>query len=171
MNFARPIDFAALMEPVALKLLGEPNTRLSTPPRVIRFGTRGSLAVDTEEGKWFDHEKQIGGGVLDLISHKTGRNRGEALAWLKRERIYSSETRPSAAQPCKPATASRPSHIVATYDYVDENGELIFQVVRFDPKDFRQRRPARADDDPGKVRAGWVWNSTVCRPCHINCPS
>jgi hypothetical protein len=30
--------------------------------------------------------------------------------------------------------------IVATYDYHDEHGALLFQVVRFDPKDFRQRR-------------------------------
>ncbi|MEX5215306.1 MAG: AAA family ATPase [Nitrospiraceae bacterium] len=40
--------------------------------------------------------------------------------------------------------------IVATYDYVDEAGGLLFQVVRFEPKDFRQRRP----DGHG----GWVWN-------------
>jgi hypothetical protein len=38
--------------------------------------------------------------------------------------------------------------ITATYDYVDELGCLLFQVVRFDPKDFRQRRP---DGD------GWKW--------------
>jgi len=31
--------------------------------------------------------------------------------------------------------------IVATYDYTGELGELLFQVVRFEPKDFRQRRP------------------------------
>ena len=31
--------------------------------------------------------------------------------------------------------------IVATYDYTDASGELLFQVLRFDPKDFRQRRP------------------------------
>ena len=31
--------------------------------------------------------------------------------------------------------------IVATYDYTDENGTLLYQVVRYDPKDFRQRRP------------------------------
>jgi putative DNA primase/helicase len=31
--------------------------------------------------------------------------------------------------------------IVATYDYHDEHGARLFQVVRFDPKDFRQRRP------------------------------
>ena len=40
--------------------------------------------------------------------------------------------------------------IVAEYDYADENGKLLFQVVRFAPKDFRQRRP--------DGRGGWVWN-------------
>lgn len=30
--------------------------------------------------------------------------------------------------------------IVATYDYTDEAGTLLFQVVRFEPKNFRQRR-------------------------------
>jgi hypothetical protein len=40
--------------------------------------------------------------------------------------------------------------ISATYDYVDEQCELLFQVVRFDPKDFRQRRP----DGNG----GWTWD-------------
>lgn len=39
--------------------------------------------------------------------------------------------------------------IVATYDYTDEAGKLLYQVVRFDPKDFRQRRP----DGNG----GWTW--------------
>ena len=88
MILAERIDFAALMEPVAIKLLGEPNTKLSKPPRDVRFGTRGSMAANFEDGKWFDHENQIGGGVLDLITHETGRNRGEALAWLKTEGIY-----------------------------------------------------------------------------------
>jgi putative DNA primase/helicase len=40
--------------------------------------------------------------------------------------------------------------IVATYPYTDEGGELLFQVVRFQPKDFRQRRP--------DGRGGWIWN-------------
>ncbi|HVU88049.1 MAG TPA: phage/plasmid primase, P4 family [Pirellulales bacterium] len=39
--------------------------------------------------------------------------------------------------------------IVATYDYRDEAGNLLFQVVRYDPKDFRQRSP----DGNG----GWSW--------------
>src|ERR1017187_4171575 len=39
--------------------------------------------------------------------------------------------------------------IVATYDYKDAEGKLLFQCVRFEPKDFRQRRP----DGNG----GWIW--------------
>jgi 5S rRNA maturation endonuclease (ribonuclease M5) len=50
--------------------------------------------------------------------------------------------------------ASRPrrasKELVATYDYVDEGGALCFQVCRFKPKDFRQRRP----DGKG----GWTWD-------------
>lgn len=39
---------------------------------------------------------------------------------------------------------------VASYDYYDASGCLQYQVVRFEPKDFRQRRPDGA--------GGWVWN-------------
>jgi AAA domain len=31
--------------------------------------------------------------------------------------------------------------VVATYPYTDENGELLYEVLRYSPKDFRQRRP------------------------------
>jgi putative DNA primase/helicase len=39
--------------------------------------------------------------------------------------------------------------IVATYDYTDEHGNLLYQVVRYQPKDFKQRRP--------DGRGGWIW--------------
>ena len=39
--------------------------------------------------------------------------------------------------------------IVATYNYTDAAGELLYQIVRFDPKDFRQRYP--------DGRGGWIW--------------
>ena len=42
------------------------------------------------------------------------------------------------------------SQLVATYDYRDETGELLYQAVRYSPKDFKQRRP----DGKG----GWIWN-------------
>jgi RecA-family ATPase len=37
----------------------------------------------------------------------------------------------------------------ATYQYTDETGELLYEVLRYEPKTFRQRRP----DGNG----GWIW--------------
>lgn len=52
--------------------------------------------------------------------------------------------------PTPPAASlrSRPE-IAATYDYANEAGQLVLQVVRLRPKTFRQRRP----DGQG----GWEW--------------
>ena len=36
--------------------------------------------------------------------------------------------------------------IVATYDYADESGAVLFQCVRYEPKDFRQRQPGGTAD-------------------------
>ncbi len=49
-------------------------------------------------------------------------------------------------------TSRRRGQIVKTYDYVDAEGELLFQVCRLDPKGFRQRRP-----DPNRP-GHWVWS-------------
>jgi 5S rRNA maturation endonuclease (ribonuclease M5) len=40
--------------------------------------------------------------------------------------------------------------IIAKYPYTDQQGRVLYEVVRFAPKDFRQRRP----DGEG----GWLWN-------------
>lgn len=39
--------------------------------------------------------------------------------------------------------------IIATYDYTDANGKLLYQVLRYEPKDFRQRQP--------NGNGGWTW--------------
>jgi P4 family phage/plasmid primase-like protien len=46
-----------------------------------------------------------------------------------------------------------PARIVATYPYHDAAGKLLFEVVRYDPKDFKQRRPDATAID------GWIWNT------------
>ncbi|WP_051325999.1 ATP-binding protein [Glycomyces tenuis] len=38
------------------------------------------------------------------------------------------------------------STMIATYDYVDEDGKLLYQVCRFEPKKFLQRRPLPGGD-------------------------
>jgi len=59
-----------------------------------------------------------------------------------------------AAMGLQPSDLSMPvtgaKKIVETYDYSDESGQLLYQTVRYEPKDFRQRRP----DGKG----GWIWD-------------
>lgn len=135
-------DYIDLMEPVARRLLGVPNPRLSSRDE-WRYGSRGSLSVKVggeHRGTWSDHEAGSGGGVLDLVARVKGGDRRAANDWLKAEFDLSDD---------RPAPAAR-ARIVATYPYTDEHGELLFEVVRLEPKDFRQRRP----DGNG----GYIWN-------------
>lgn len=69
------------------------------------------------------------------------------------------------------AAAGKPRRrIVATYDYRDAAGQLLFQVVRFEPKDFRQRRPARPGDPPDATRDGWAWSTAGIEPVPYRLP-
>lgn len=52
---------------------------------------------------------------------------------------------------------------VESYDYTDEAGTVLFQVVRFEPKDFRHRRP--------DGRGGWLWNLENTRRVLFRLPS
>jgi hypothetical protein len=144
-----PADLAAQIEAVARRLLGEPNRTLSSRTQ-WRYGTHGSLCVEVagdRAGTRFDFEANDGGGVLDLVTRQTGLAKGEAAEWLGSELGVHIDGKPQA----KPKR-----RMVATYDYRNEAGELLFQVVRNAPKDFRQRRP---DGD-----GGWTWRVKGVRP-------
>jgi putative DNA primase/helicase len=54
-----------------------------------------------------------------------------------------------------PNNVARRGRILATYPYHDEGGELLYEVVRFEPKTFAMRRP--------DGRGGWVWNMAGVR--------
>src|SRR5262249_13108401 len=72
---------------------------------------------------------------------------------------YHAPSRPR-GEPGMSAASSAPADgrpkVVATYDYCDAQGALLFQTVRLEPgedghsKTFRQRRP--------HGQGGWVWN-------------
>ena len=67
----------------------------------------------------------------------------------------------------KSATKQPKQRIVKTYDYLDESRKLLYQVVRYEPKDFKIRRPnpknppdleRRIDpNDPDDQRKHWLW--------------
>jgi putative DNA primase/helicase len=137
-------DLARHIGDIARAILGEPNTALSTRQE-LRFGQHGSVAVvvrGPKAGAWYDHENERGGGVWDLIRVFGSKVDGEVVAWLKTIGI---EIDP------KPGFG----RMIATYYYRDESGKLLFQVVRFEPKDFKQRRPDGA--------GGWIWNTKGVR--------
>lgn len=161
-------DFARFMPDVAAELLGPPNKRLSSKSE-LRFGTNGSLSIDLDKATFYDHERKAGGGVLDLIAWQTGRHNngsaGGAVEWL-RDHGYGVDEPAAAASPA-PARA----HIAATYDYVDERGDLLFQVVRYAPKTFRQRRKPTAEDPPERISDGWVWSVKGVRQVPYRLPA
>lgn len=54
------------------------------------------------------------------------------------------------------------AQIVATYDYRSSKGVLLYQVVRYSPKTFKQRRP-----HPTK-EGEWVWHMLSCEDARKN---
>jgi AAA domain len=64
----------------------------------------------------------------------------------------------------KPLTRNAPDPVVATYDYVDEQGKLLFQVLRTASKRFRQRIPDPAQPD------GWRWQVGATRRVPFRLP-
>jgi hypothetical protein len=125
------------MEKVACALLGNPTKRTA---KELRYRTRGSLEIDLAKGTFSDHETGEGGGVLDLIKREKKCDNKSAIAYMR-------------AIGCEVGGRNiKQRKIVASYDYVDEHGNHLFQVVRFEPKDFRQRlRDTTAKD-------GWSWS-------------
>ena len=66
--------------------------------------------------------------------------------------------------PIKPAEAKQAARrLVKSYGYTDEDGRLLFEACRFEPKDFRQRRP----DGNG----GWIWDAKGTRKVLFHLPS
>ncbi len=147
--------FGPHVEAVARHFWGEPNAHASSQAE-LRFGAHGSKSVDLEKGTWFDHEAAEGGGVLDLVAREANLKNGEAATFLKNELGLALGDAPGWSAAVK--SKAQPRRIVAAYDYATADGEVIFEVVRYEPKTFRQRRPATKADDPSSVRDGYVWS-------------
>lgn len=91
-----------------------------------------SFRVNEGKQTWFCDPCNKGGSVIDFVMLKENIDTGAAMQKLGG----------------KSNTSAAPVE-VAWYDYVDENGAVLYQVVRFVPKTFRQRH---------KVNGQWVWS-------------
>lgn len=100
-----------------------------------------SLNFNAATGKFYCHGCQAGGDILTFYGMLTGldpvNDFPEILKRISEEFSINGQ-------------GAEKSKIVKTYEYLDEKGDLLFQVCRLDPKSFRQRRP----DGNGS----WSWN-------------
>src|ERR1700689_4009205 len=159
------IDWRQVIRFAATAAWGQPNLAISTGTH-LRFGNHGSKVADLREGTWHDFEGEWrvgetpGGGCLDLIKLylKTGDD-AAAITW-GRQQLGSGIVAPAPAlQRQRPAVVPR---IVKEYSYRGPDNREVHQVLKYDPKDFRQRRRPRASDPPEDIRGGWVWNINGC---------
>lgn len=117
------------MPELASALLGQRNNALSRRDE-WRFGSNGSLAVivaGPKRGRWFDHERGVGGHALELLAHihrvPMRQARRLALDWLGED-------------PCPPFPRMRPQKTVhASFGAVSQRSGGV-------PLDSRTRRLA-----------------------------
>ncbi len=109
------------------------------------FHEDNNASLQLSQGMAYCHAEKKGWDVVALHQAAMGTTFQETVKTLAQELGLGSPDKNGTRSDQK----TKPK-IVATYDYTDEAGELLFQVVRFDPKGFRQRRP----DGKG----GWNWN-------------
>lgn len=112
----------------------------------IHNGRRDSFSVNMETGLWRCHSECDEGGDayrfeerLMNVPHKEARKSVDQMAGIE------------TSKPSEKSGVAAFGRLIATYDYYDENGTLSYQVLRYEPKNFRQRRP-----DP-EGRDGWSW--------------
>jgi len=107
-----------------------------------------SLQVNAKKNAWLCGPCGAGGNPWQLAAFIAGLSPDDkpaVTAWLRERGLLDGNDRGGGGE----------RRIVATYDYRDESGELLFQTVRYQPKDFRQRR---ADG-----KGGWIWNLDAVR--------
>jgi hypothetical protein len=132
-------------ERIARALLGTPNEKLSTKNQ-LRYGTNGSLAIEIagdKTGTWFDHENQVGGGMLALVQRERNCDKAAAVEWLKTE--LGIELKPGNG-------AGERQRRVAAYIYHDQHWEPVYCVSRWGP--FKTFTQERHDPASGKFISG-----------------
>jgi putative DNA primase/helicase len=129
--------------------LNQPRRGESRGPCPIHQGEDDNFAVKSETGEWFCHSVcGRGGSLIDLEMELSGADFKVALAEIFRV-VGRAQTVNGGRR------RAGPSRFVREYGYTDEGGQLLFAVVRMDPKAFKQRRP--------NGKGGWIWNTKGIR--------
>src|SRR5262249_13056867 len=115
---------------------------------------RPSLRINDKKNCWICQPCRKAGNAWALVAFILGvdpNDKGAVVVWLREHGLERQNVVPiRSTSPAGDGTNGRAAKILANYPYTDENGTLLYTVVRLDPKDFRQRRP--------DGRGGWIWN-------------
>jgi hypothetical protein len=127
------------------KLVGK-NERAGPCPKC---GGDDRFSINCQKQVWNCRGCDKGGDIIELVQHLDGSEFVPAVEKLAGspppKRMNGAGTKVNSSKPA----GSR--QMVATYDYRDAGGVLVSQVLRFEPKQFRQRR---LDPDNPK---GLIW--------------
>lgn len=96
------------------------------------------VTVNVAKEIWHCNDCGLGGTIVDWLAVEQGKSASQIF----KEMAAKCQDAPPDEEPSNPK-------VVATYDYTDGNGELLYQVVRLEPKSFRQRQP--------EANGGWRW--------------
>lgn len=114
----------------------------------FREDQRWSLRIHGEKGTWYDDPDTTGGDIFALYARMHSLDCKARFSAVVDGVAGCLAINGHANQPTT-REASKP-RVVARYDYRDEKRQLLFQVGRLEPKEFRQRRP----DGKG----AWIYN-------------
>jgi putative DNA primase/helicase len=121
-------------------------------PCPLHDGNNDNFTVESETGMWTCHSKcGRGGDVVQFEEILSGLDTAAAISAVEDVICRKLEPLPAPLPP-RPAGS-----IEAAYDYTDEDGKLLFQVIRYKPKRFNQRRKS-----PSGALKPWVYSIREC---------
>lgn len=119
---------------------------------------------------WTDHGTKESGDQITLIEKVRGVSAKEAIRIM---REWAGDLAPA---PVRKDGKPQP-RIVRIYDYQDADGRLKHQTLRYEPKMFRQRRPAAEGERAGNKQASrdregnwWLWTLAGITPVLYRLP-
>lgn len=70
-------------EKVAEKILGKPTDRQGNSLRYGKHGSQSIITNGVKRGQWYDHERKVGGSLLDMVAQNNGVELKDAMGWAR----------------------------------------------------------------------------------------
>lgn len=142
------------LQNIGVRLRGEGVERTANRcPQTQHKAGHWCVTINPLKQIFFCNDCKVGGSIVDWLAAEQNRAATEVLKELAGKIGATEETKHQ---------GQSKAQIVATYDYADADGELLYQVVRMEPKSFRQRQP--------DANGGWRWSMEGANRVLFNLP-